>query len=194
MERSAPGQASPAGAGARRPAASRRKGRRSGARPYPILTVLGVCRDRVRAPRARAPALCHRAGGAQALSSCGAGGPALFRAGGAHPRALRRRARSAPACDAESGAHAPAARRSRPCARAFSSLESGMDAPARRAAPSEARAPAAAVRCAPRARLRRSCAARAARTPPRRAAPRQYSAAHSDRAGMRLAGRSAGPP
>ena len=40
--------------------------------------------------------------------------------------------RGARACDAESGAHAPAARRSRPCARAFPSLESGMDAPARR--------------------------------------------------------------
>lgn len=70
--------------------------------------------------------------GSQALSSCGVSGPALFRAGGAHPRALRRRAWSAPACDAESGAHAPATSRSRPCARAFPSLESGMDAPAAR--------------------------------------------------------------
>ena len=53
-------------------------------------------------------------------------------------------------------------------------------------APAEARAPAAAVRRAPRARLRRSCAARAACPTPRRAAPRQDSAAHSDRAACAL--------
>lgn len=118
--------------------------------------------------------------GAQALSSCGAGGPALFRAGGAHPRALRRRARSARMRCGERRACAgspqiPALRPRVPVPR----VRHGC--PCAPPAPSEARAPAAAVRRAPRARLRRSCAARAARPPPRRAAPRQDSAAHSDR-------------